>query len=481
MNRLHIALPLILLLAAATGEAQTFQDFLLRVTSAPEPQRAAIVDSFMTATPRFPLIERDTLCHFLYRGTATSVTTPGDANGWNAAAFPLSRLSTTDLWYRTVVFEADARLDYKFVLNGGTWILDPRNPFQVSGGFGPNSELRMPQFVQPWEIVFNPATPRGTVRDSLVTSAILGNSRTIRIYTPPGYAAGTDSFPVMLFHDGPEYVTLGSAATVMDNLIAAQRIQPIIGVFVPPVNRTAEYAGAQMTAFTNFIVTELMPGIDARFRTRRDPAFRGVIGASNGGNISLWIGYTHPDKFGFIGAQSSNIVSSISTGFQNSPLLPLRLYMDLGTYDIPQLIPLVRSFIPILQSKGYPHAYTEYNDGHSWGNWRAHLDDALELAFPGPALSAPMDPVPRSIALLEAWPNPFNPEVTIRFGLPEGGDVDLTVTDILGRRVAELTQGRLTAGEHTVRFRGDNLSSGIYYAVLRTRSGVRSLPLLLVR
>jgi hypothetical protein len=143
MKRLLLISGCVLLLTHA-GFSQTFTDFVNRVVSAPDSQRTAIVDSFMTATPVFPLLENGTVCHFLYRGTTSSVTAPGDANGWDPAAFPMTRLSTTNLWYRTDTFPADARLDYKFVLGGSTWILDPRNPYQVSGGFGPNSELRMP-------------------------------------------------------------------------------------------------------------------------------------------------------------------------------------------------------------------------------------------------------------------------------------------------------------------------------------------------
>ncbi|MFH1295840.1 MAG: alpha/beta hydrolase-fold protein [Bacteroidota bacterium] len=62
------------------------------------------------------------------------------------------------------------------------------------------------------------------------------------------------------------------------------------------------------------------------------------IGASNGGNISLYIGMKNPESFGRIGAQSSNVQSEISNTFQGSEKLPLELYLDIGKYDIPMLI-----------------------------------------------------------------------------------------------------------------------------------------------
>jgi enterochelin esterase family protein len=459
----------LLVISATLSYGQNFQNFILRVEQAPETLRGTLVDSFMIAVPQFPLIEGSTTVHFLYRGSATSASVPGDANGWSTSAFPMTRLSTTDLWYHTRTFESDARLDYKFVLNGNTWILDPRNPYTVSGGFGPNSELRMPAYITAPEIQYYPSIPHGALRDTTFFSTNLGNARTIRIYTPPGYESSSDSFGVMLFHDGLEYVTLAQANNVIDYLISQNRIKPIIGVFVPPVNRTAEYAGNQMTQFTNFIVNELMPYIDARYRTRRNPSARGTLGASNGGNIALWLAYTHSNTFGNVAAQSSNIISSISTGFQNSPRLSLKLYLDLGTYDIAQLIPLVRSFIPILQSKGYVYRYEEYHEGHSWGNWRAHIDNALEMFFPAsPTRVKDVETKPLTPALEQNYPNPFNPTTKILFSIPEGTSsqsrtVSLQVFDILGREVATLVNGALSSGEHAVTFSTDNLPSGTYF------------------
>jgi len=172
--------------SAVSARAQTFQDFLNRVNSAPDSLRGAIVDSFMNAAGSFPYIEGDTLTHFIYRGTTNSVTVPGDANNWNPAMFAMTQISATDFWYFSHEFEADARLDYKFVLNSANWILDPLNPYTCMGGFGPNSELRMPQYVMPPEIGEYPQIPHGTLRDTLFYSTNLHNSRTVRVYMPAG-------------------------------------------------------------------------------------------------------------------------------------------------------------------------------------------------------------------------------------------------------------------------------------------------------
>jgi len=464
--------------------AQTFQDFLSRVAAAPDSARTALVDSFMNAVGSLPLIESDTVAHFIYRGNVSNVTVPGDANGWSTSAFPMVRLSTTDLWYHTRSFESSARLDYKFVLNGSTWILDPRNPHTVNGGFGPNSELRMPAYVPAPEIQYYPGIPHGQLWDTTFFSVNLGNSRTVRIYTPPGYQTSTDSFPIVLFHDGLEYVTLAQANNCIDYLISQNRTIPLIAIFVPPVNRTAEYAGNQMGQFSAFIVDELMPYVDTRFRTRRDPASRAVLGASNGGNISLWLGLNYSSVFGNVAAQSSNIIGAISSGFQNGPRLDLKLYLDLGTYDIASLIPLVRNFIPILQSKGYVYRYEEFYEGHSWGNWRAHVDNALEMFFPGTALDVDESPGLPTISLLQQnYPNPFNPETQIAFNLPRGGFASLKLINALGQEIATLVSGIQEAGSHVYRLNADEfrLASGVYFYRLITQDFTQTRKMILIR
>jgi enterochelin esterase-like enzyme len=366
----------------------TFVDFLRELNSRTEAERSALVDSFMSKLPAVPYIEKDGLIHFLYRGDATSVTIPCDANEWNSSEYPMKPVSGTNFWYYTRRFEADARLDYKFLLDGSNWILDPLNPHQIEGGFGPNSELRMPNCPSPREVEYHPEIPHGTITDTTFRSEFLGNSRTICIYTPPRYQAMAESYPVVLFHDGLDFLSMGCANRILDYLIARKRMAPVIAIFIPPVNRDEEYSGVQMNSFYEFIVEELLPFVDRCYRTRRSPADRATIGVSNSGNISLWLGWHYPETFGNIAAQSSNIVSSVFNGYANTPRLALRFYLDVGTYDLAHVFPLVKDFADLIRAKGYAHLYRTYHEGHSWGNWRAHVGRALEFFFPpgGPGI-----------------------------------------------------------------------------------------------
>ncbi|MEK7730178.1 MAG: alpha/beta hydrolase-fold protein [candidate division KSB1 bacterium] len=468
---MKIKLALCLVLVAAALRAQTFQAFVTRVNNAPAQQRSAIIDSFMNAARAFPYLEQDTLCHFIYRGNVNRVNVPGDANGWDANAFSMTRLAATDLFYYTRKFEADARLDYKLVLNGSNWILDPRNPQQVAGGFGPNSELRMPDHVPAPEIEFYSNIPHGALRDTSFFSTNLNNSRTVRVYTPPFYSTTNARYPVVLFHDGLEFISLAKANNVLDYLIAQQRIAPVIAVFVPPnaAARHQEYTTTLQNQFSAFIAQELMPWVDRRYRTRTEPLSRAVLGASDGGNISLWLGYTHPETFGNVAALSSNVESNVSSGYQNSARLNLKLYLDLGTYDIATLITRVNGFVPVLSARGYPFRYLEWHEGHSWGNWRAHLDNALEYFFPGPALRVDeQESLPQDFILTQNTPNPFQQATTIGYVVERPARIKISVYDLLGQEVITLLDQVQTPGKFAVNWQGRNaqgelLPNGIYF------------------
>ena len=449
-----------------------FRAFVERVNGLPSPQRPAVVDSFMNAVPAFPFIEEGNVAYFLYRGTPSSINLAGDMNGWTTQGYAFSRLADTDLWYWEDAYEADARLDYKFVLNGSTWILDPLNPRQVSGGFGPNSELAMPGYIDPPEILNYPAIPHGSIEDTLFHSNFLNNSRTVRIYLPPSYdPAGSDSFPVALFHDGGEYLTLGSAKNVLDYLIAEQRIQPLIAVFVPPVNRDNEYAFTQTVPYTSFILQELMPYVDGAYRTRHAPDQRLMAGLSFGGLITTEICYGHPEAFGLLGLYSpaywpkdGEVINNMVGG----PVKDLKIYMDWGTYEASILLD-GQQLKDILPALSYEMTWYQWHEGHSWGSWRAHLDLSLEYFFPGSALGIDETAIlPQQMHLAQNYPNPFNPETVIRYQLSVVSDVKLEVYNLLGQKIATLIDARQGAGEYRVRWdgrdrHGSPVGSGVYF------------------
>jgi len=461
--------------------SQNFENFINELNGLPEADRQAKVDSFLLATTSFPVTEEE-LAHFVYSGSGNNLSVPGDFSGWDPSNAPMTKIEGTNLWYRTEEFENHARLDYKFFYNGSTWILDPRNPFVAPGGFGNNSELRMPDYVPPIEIEYNPSISHGTFEDTTFYSTNLNNSRQIRVYLPPGYYDSKTSYPIALIHDGLEYISLARANNVIDYLLSENMIEPVIGIFIPPVNRTPEYITTEKNNFTKFIIEEVIPWIDSKYRTKTDPVSRAVMGSSAGGNVSLWLGMKHPEIFGNVGAFSPYIDPEILSFFENSPRLDLKIYMIHGSYDNIDLIhQSVNAFLPLLEDKEYEYLYEEYPEGHSFGFWRAHLDDALILFAPTPTAIDEEPITPNSIKLYQNYPNPFNPTTDIKFSIPENGNVKLAIYDILGNLVEILISEHKAAGTYTVGFNATNFTSGVYFYKLESNNFVSTKKMLLIK
>lgn len=89
--------------------------------------------------------------------------------------------------------------------------------------------------------------------------------------------------------------------------------------------------------------------------------------------------------------------------------------------------------------------------------------------------------IPRSYALSQNYPNPFNPTTRIRYELPQDGDVQLAVYDLLGREVSRLAEGFKRAGRCDVRFDGSDLASGVYLYRLQAVDFVETKKLLVLR
>jgi hypothetical protein len=110
-----------------------------------------------------------------------------------------------------------------------------------------------------------------------------------------------------------------------------------------------------------------------------------------------------------------------------------------------------------------------------------HLPVFADFDF-GPIVSVEDDFIyPSSITLNDNYPNPFNPETTISFNLPESQLVELTVYDILGRKVEVLFNGHAPSGTTNLSFDAKNLSSGLYFYKLATKSGILSKKMLLMK
>jgi enterochelin esterase family protein len=455
-----------LLISCSIAYANDFNAFIERLDSVPDSlSKKTLVDSFMQKNPILPLTN-GTECIFIFRGNASRIIVTGDHKQWSGKGDTMQRVKGTDIHFVRNTFPIDARIDYKFI-NGSNWILDPKNPHTCAGGFGPNSELRMPGYPDQPELIGNADIPKGTIFDTTFRSNALNNSRAIKVYLPPGYSQALQ-YPVILFHDGLDYVNLAKAPAVIDRLIAMNKIRPIIAVFVPAVNRTPEYAGNSIDVFQQFITNDVMNWVDNRFSTTRNPEYRAVAGASNGGNIALYCALKAPQVFGKVASQSSNVINSIMSGFDTYPPLPITLYADIGIYDIPQLIPLVKQFKQVMVKRGYNHIYKEVNEGHSWGNWKANMNEYLEYFFP---------PIPSSVKSSESRPlitdleyriDSLAIQLTFRLSIPIKG-MTILLMDINGKILSETLLTAREQGDLSEELiLNSRLSSGMYFLQFRS-------------
>ena len=163
----------------------------------------------------------------------------------------------------------------------------------------------MPEYIQPWEINYDPNIPHGTVIESSIYSSIVNRTYELKIYLPSEYSSTSLDYPTIYFQDGFSYTDWGSTINVLDNIIAASKIEPVIAIFVKPNDRNVEYAFGLRNEYRLFFVNELVPYIDNLYRTITSPEKRLVLGDSYGGNISTLISYNHPDVFGNCGIQSA--------------------------------------------------------------------------------------------------------------------------------------------------------------------------------
>lgn len=473
---------LFILLGINIFSQQQFNKWITYLNISAPSVRDASIDSFMTAnTGLLPYTENDT-CVFIYRGSATTMQIAGDFNGWSPD-YTMTRVSSSTLYYYAKNFEHNARLDYKYVRNGSAWILDPHNPKTVSGGFGPNSELAMPGYIQPAEIIYNAAVPHGTVLTTSLAATNGAGTFQIKIYLPPGYSESPDKhYPTAYFHDGYEYIDLASAVNVMDNLIAEGRIAPVVGVFTRPNNRNDEYAGNKRAQYAEFFAGQLVQYIDAQYRTRPTADKRMTAGDSFGGNISGYISFNYPEVFGLCGLHSGAFWPNnyeVYNNFINAPYKPVKFAAVWGTYE--SLFTNMRNFRDQMTAKGNQLIWSELPEGHSWGLWRANIDFLLEYFFPPEPSSTEEEITSPDVFSLSAYPNPFNPETTIGFTLAKQSTVSLSVYNISGQLITVLFSGQADPGEHRIHFKPENLSAGIYFVALRTQSGVKTVATMLLK
>lgn len=244
--------------------------------------------------------------------------------------------------------------------------------------------------------------PPGEIHHHFYKSGVVGDNRDFFVYTPPGYdPRGKQTYPVLyLLHgysdDASAWTAVGRANVILDNLIAQGKAKPMLivmplGYGAPEVLspgsgvfRDRALTERNFNKFSEALLTELIPRVEASYRVAKDRNSRAIAGLSMGGAESLLTGLNHSNQFAWIGAFSSGGLSEDFDkefpGLDSKAAQQLRLlWIACGTDD--RLIDLNRTFRAWLASKNIPHVDIETPGRHTWLVWRRNLTDFISLLF----------------------------------------------------------------------------------------------------
>jgi enterochelin esterase family protein len=312
---------------------------------------------------------------------------------------------------------------YTYAFNvDGVVALDPRNSNTKYGYgvFGPVSVVQVPgdgpQFydVKP--------VPHGQVRIQPYLSKTLGLSRTVWVYTPPGYEAGSN-FPVLyLLHGAGDiesgWTMIGRANNILDNLIAEGEAKPMVVVMplghgiqsfwtgpkkaVPdPAQKafasgsldlilTAMMAGdgsGGLSPFAKDLVEDVMPLVAQTFKVSSKREHRAIAGLSMGGGHSINLALARPDLFRYVALMSpaaTGTVDTIYPKFFEDPAASNKqfklFWVGVGKDDM-LTGPGDKAFHDTLAKRGIEHTWRLTDGRHEWTVWRHHLSELAPLLF----------------------------------------------------------------------------------------------------
>jgi enterochelin esterase family protein len=252
--------------------------------------------------------------------------------------------------------------------------------------------------------------PHGAVAVRTYDSKALSRQRRAHVYTPPGYEKGNDAFPVLyLLHGAMDcdgsWSTIGRAGLVMDNLLAAGKVSPM--VIVMPMGHTGAFTFGpdggnfqkQMAEFEEDFVNDLKPFIEANYRLKQGREYRAIAGLSMGGAQTLNIAFGNLSEYSHIGVFSSGVfgieggggpAGNSGTSWETAHATTLQdpslkkglklVWFATGNEDF--LLKTSQATAKMLEANDFDVTYEETEGGHTWINWREHyLPAFLQLIF----------------------------------------------------------------------------------------------------
>ncbi len=186
-----------------------------------------------------------------------------------------------------------------------------------------------------------------------------------------------------------------------------------------------------------------------------------------------------------ISPSNNTVISTDSVRLLWNRVLPTatRYWLESGTdslFTFASLDTTLTDTAQTLRSLANSHSYWWKVRGfdNGWGPFSAVRKFSVGTGVSGVAIGPDL---PRVYALEQNFPNPFNPGTVIRYQLPAAGNVEVTVFDELGRRVATLVNQVQQPGIYHVTFDGSRLASGTYFCRMKAGAFVDTKKLLLLR
>ena len=231
------------------------------------------------------------------------------------------------------------------------------------------------------------------------------------------------------------------------------------------------------------MVNQVLPYIESTYRVIDNPKSRNIGGVSAGGTIAGQIAYNHPNLFGLCMLVSPGGINSVFDTIVNGVKKDIKFYYDWGSYET-GVKTFGREFRDKMLAKNCELEWHEWHDGHVYGNFRAHQDNAYMFLFPSKnatGINNAKEKIDECYTLFQNNPNPFNPSTKINFYLPKSSNVRLTIYDIAGREVKELLNNQMSSGSHSVTFDASGLASGIYIYRLQAENFAQTKKMVLLR
>jgi enterochelin esterase-like enzyme len=362
-----------------------------------------------------PQIEPDSRVTFrLLAPNAASVTVGGDVNGslvpdpaappaqpgapaaqpgrGNTAPVVTMTKGENGIWSGTTVRPVrPGAWRYTFTVDGLT-VVDSRNVNVTTSQTQVQSVLYVPgDFSETRDV------PHGTVGLVRYVAKTLSNARReMYVYTPPGYEKSTGRYPVLyLIHGGGDtavsWSAVGRAHNILDNLLAEKKAVPMIVVMPSgwtPSGGQVMTADATKDPFNDELLKDIIPFVDANYRTMNAPDSRALSGLSMGGIQTLNIGLHNLGTFRYLAVMSSGWTTAQDREFfykAEAAKIPkynaaLKLFWwGWGETDIARANGL--AVIDEFKSQGVKIETRESPGGHTWDNWRLYLYEVAPRLF----------------------------------------------------------------------------------------------------